>query len=259
VRRTLPDWQISISEEYSVDQNVITARPDYGVDGSPVRVPLICIGLWLLTIVLLALCNPLFEVLGTLLLIISLLFTVLTVKFIWYVKAGKLRLRDRLLSMVDWKGNEIVLDIGTGRGLLMIGAAKKLTRGKSIGIDIWSQVDMHKNNPQDTLKNAQLEGVSNKVEVKNEDAQKMLSPDSYFDVVLSNLCIHNIPTKEGREKACREIVRVLKPGGKAIISDAFHLKDYAKVFRGEGMSTEILGGHFLETVTPWHRVLKASK
>jgi arsenite methyltransferase len=242
-----------------VDQNEKTAKPDYGVDGSPLPVPLICIGLWVLTIVFLALPNPVFQVLGTLLLIISALFTALTLKFIYYVKAGKLRLRDRLLSMVEWKGNEIVLDIGTGRGLLMIGAAKKLIGGKSIGIDIWSQIDMHKNHPEDTLKNAQIEGVSDKVEVKNGDAQKMLFPDSYFDVVLSNLCIHNIRTKEGREKACREIVRVLKPGGKAIISDAFHLKDYAQVFGSEGMSTEILGGHFLETATPWHRVVKASK
>ena len=177
--------------------------------------------------------------LGVLFLVFSLLFTVLTVKFIYYVNAGKLHLRDRLLAMVDWQGNETVLDIGTGRGLLMIGVAKKLTSGKCIGIDIWSQVDMHENNPEDTLKNAQLEGVSDKVEVKNEDAQKLPFPDSYFDAILSNLCIHNIPTKEGKDKACREIVRVLKPEGKAIIADIVHLEEYARVFRSEGMSTEI--------------------
>ncbi|MGB7567695.1 MAG: class I SAM-dependent methyltransferase [Chitinivibrionales bacterium] len=242
-----------------MDQNEKTAQPDYGVDGSPFRVPLICIGLWVFAIVLLIFPSPFLKILGALFLVSSLLFTVITVKFIYYIKAGKFRLRDRLLSMVDWKGNETVLDIGTGRGLLMIGAAKRLTGGKSIGIDIWSQVDMYKNNPQDTLKNAQLEGVSDKVEVKNEDAQKMPFPDSYFDIVLSNLCIHNIPTKEGREKACREIARVLKPGGKVIISDILRLKDYAQVFSSEGMSTEILGSHFLETVTPWHGILKASK
>ena len=242
-----------------MDQNRKTAPPDYGVDGSPFRIPLICIGLWVLTIVLLIFPSPILKVLGALFLVSSLLFTVITVKFIYYVKVGKFRLRDRLVSMVDWKGNETVLDIGTGRGLLMIGAAKRLAGGKSIGIDIWSQVDMHKNNPQDTLKNARIEGVSDKVEVKNEDAQKMYFPDSCFDVVLSNLCIHNIPTKEGRERACREIARVLKPGGKVIIADILRLKDYAKVFRGEGMSTEIFASHFLETVTPWHGILKASK
>jgi arsenite methyltransferase len=243
----------------SVDQPEKAAKPDYGFDGSPVRVPLICIGLWVLAIVFLALPSPVFHILGTLLLVVAVLFTALTVRFIYYVKAGKLRLRDWLLSMVDWKGDETVLDIGTGRGLLMIGAAKKLTRGKSIGIDIWSQVDMHKNNPQDTLNNARIEGVSGRVEVRNGDAQNISFPDSSFDVVVSNLCIHNISGEKGREKACREIARVLKPGGKAIISDIFYLKNYARVFRSEGMSTEILGGHVLATATPWHGVLKASK
>jgi arsenite methyltransferase len=206
-----------------VVQNERAAKADYGIDGSPVRVPLIAIGLWALTVVLLGVRSPVFQGLGAVLLFISLLFTVLTVRFIHYVKAGKLRLRDRLLSMVAWSGNEMVLDIGTGRGLLMIGAAKKLTHGKCIGIDIWSRFDMYKNNPQDTLKNAQIEGVSDKVELKRADAQEMPFPDSYFDVVLSNLCIHNISTKEGRERACREIVRVLKPGGQVIIADALHL------------------------------------
>src|SRR4051812_34277144 len=55
-----------------------------------------------------------------------------------YSKFGKSRHRDRMLGMVDWKGDERVLDIGTGRGLLMIGAARKLTTGKATGIDIWN-------------------------------------------------------------------------------------------------------------------------
>ncbi len=242
-----------------MSQSEAIPKPDYGVDGSPVRVPLICISIWVFAVFLLVLPNPILRVLGVLFVVIALSFTFITLKFIYYVNSGKLRLRDRLLSMVDWKGDETVLDIGTGRGLLMIGAAKRLTTGKSIGIDIWSQVDMHKNNPEDTLKNAQLEGVIDKVDVKNNDAQKMPFSDAYFDAVLSNLCIHNIPTKEGRDRACREIVRVLKPGGRAIVSDAFHLKEYAQVFRSAGMSAEILPGRFLETATPWHRVLKASK
>jgi arsenite methyltransferase len=38
----------------------------------------------------------------------------------------KLNIRDRMLDMIHWKGNETVLDTGTGRGLLAIGAAKRL-------------------------------------------------------------------------------------------------------------------------------------
>ena len=111
------------------------------------------------------------------------------------------------------------LDVGTGRGLLMIGAAKRLSTGKAIGIDIWSKGDLSGNSRDKTLRNVELEGVSDRVEVKSDDATAMQFPDASFDVVLSNLCLHNIPSREGRDRACREIIRVLKPGGTAVIAD----------------------------------------
>ena len=44
-----------------------------------------------------------------------------------YALAGKFRHRERMLAKVAWNGSEQVLDVGTGRGLLLIGAAKRLT------------------------------------------------------------------------------------------------------------------------------------
>jgi hypothetical protein len=38
-------------------------------------------------------------------------------------RAGKLTERDRLLDELPWRGDERVLDVGCGRGLLLIGAA----------------------------------------------------------------------------------------------------------------------------------------
>jgi SAM-dependent methyltransferase len=157
---------------------------------------------------------------------------------ILYAKRGKFRVRDRMLGSIGWRGDECVLDVGTGRGLLMIGAAKRLTTGKAIGIDIWSARDLSDNNRSNTLRNAALEGVSEKIELRNEDAQAMSFSDSRFDVVLSNLCLHNIPTAQGREKACREIARVLKPGGIALISDFRNTGDYAAAFVRAGCERE---------------------
>jgi arsenite methyltransferase len=62
-------------------------------------------------------------------------------------------------------------------------------------------------------------------------------PDSSFDYILSNLCIHNIISGKGRATACREIVRVLKPGGIALISDFMHTKEYEKEFKAQNLLT----------------------
>ena len=239
--------------------NEPAAKPDYGFDGSPIRVPLLALGAWVAGVLLMVTSVPALKFAGVATVVIATLFTVLAAKFVFYVRHGKLRLRDHLISMIAWRGDETVLDIGTGRGLLMIGAAKRLTTGKSVGTDIWRQFDMAGNHIEATLKNVETEGVADKVEVKSEDARHMSFADGLFDVILSNLCLHNIPSKQGRAEACREIVRLLKPGGIVVISDPFYLGEYAEIFRGAGLSVKISRNRFLDTVTPWHRNLLASK
>lgn len=58
-----------------------------------------------------------------------------------------------------------MLDVGTGLGMLMIGAAKKMTSGKSVGIDIFNTYDLSNNSIDQTKTNVQLENVSQKVEI----------------------------------------------------------------------------------------------
>src|ERR1700760_2925712 len=45
---------------------------------------------------------------------------------LFYVKVGKYWHRDTMLSLHNWRGDEHVLDVGCGRGLLLVGAAKRL-------------------------------------------------------------------------------------------------------------------------------------
>ncbi|HXM42222.1 MAG TPA: class I SAM-dependent methyltransferase [Bryobacteraceae bacterium] len=167
-----------------------------------------------------------------------------------YVKWGKFRHRDRMLAQVSWTGNESVLDVGTGRGLLLIGAARHLTTGRAVGIDIWSAKDLSGNAIERTQANIEMEGVGGKVELRTEDASQMTFPDSSFDVVVSNLCIHNIPKQAGRDQACREIARVLRPEGVAVISDYKLTKKYAGAFAGLGFAVEWRGPFWRDTFPP---------
>jgi len=167
-----------------------------------------------------------------------------------YSVYGKLKHRDRILNMINWKGNEMVLDIGTGRGLLMIGAAKRLTSGKSIGIDIWNMEDLTQNKIEHTTDNVVLEGVKDRVEIKNDNAMSMSFADNTFDIVISNLCLHNIYNSEDRKKACYEICRVLKKGGTAIISDFRHIREYKNNFVQAGLQTELLPAAYFTTFPP---------
>ena len=64
----------------------------------------------------------------------------------------------------------------------------------------------------------------------SQPAQEMPFPDATFDVILSNLCLHNIYDGPTRRKALHQIVRVLKPGGIALIFDYKRTGEYAEEF-----------------------------
>ena len=69
-------------------------------------------------------------------------------------------------------------------------------------------------------------------------AQEMPFADASFDVVVSNLCLHNIYDRVTRQKAVAEIARVLKPGGVALLSDYRHTREYATRLRAIGFVVE---------------------
>jgi ubiquinone/menaquinone biosynthesis C-methylase UbiE len=167
---------------------------------------------------------------------------------VWFSKVGKLRARERLLDTIAWRGEETVLDVGCGRGLLLIGAAKRLTTGKAIGVDIWQSEDLSGNRPEATRANAQLEGVGERVEVRDGDARQLPFPDNTFDVVVSHTVLHNIYNVAERRRAVSEIARVLKPRGCLVIADIRHTRDYVQVLRDHGWTEVKLTGSLLRAV-----------
>lgn len=159
---------------------------------------------------------------------------VTAVAMLYSSKIGKRRSRERLLDLIAWRGDEAVLDIGCGRGLMLIGAARRVPHGRAVGIDLWQTEDLAGNRPDATLENARREGVADRVEVKTADMRELPFTDGSFDAVVSNWAVHNIYDQTGREKAVAEIARVLKPGGTTVLSDIRHIGEYAAAFSKNG-------------------------
>jgi ubiquinone/menaquinone biosynthesis C-methylase UbiE len=147
---------------------------------------------------------------------------------------GKISERERILDLISWRGDEKVLDVGCGRGLLLVGAARRLTTGSSTGVDIWQMEDLSGNHPDVPLRNAELEGVRNRISVETADMRQLPFPDGTFDVIVSRAAIHNLYSAPDRAAAIREIARVLKRGSQALISDIRHMPEYEREFRASG-------------------------
>jgi SAM-dependent methyltransferase len=162
-------------------------------------------------------------------------FLVTGLYMVWYSRVGKVRARERYLDRLPWRGDEQVLDVGCGRGLFLVAAARRLDKGgRAVGVDLWQAEDLAGNSPDATLANARLEGVADRVDVKTGDARQLPFPDASFDTVVSSVALHNIYDEPGRRQAIREIARVLKPGGRLLIVDIRHTHEYADELRRTG-------------------------
>jgi SAM-dependent methyltransferase len=131
--------------------------------------------------------------------------------------------RRLILDAIPWRGDEQVLDVGCGSGLMVNGAARRLTTGTATGLDLWRP---HSGGGSLALllRNARAEGVAERVVFKDGDARQMPFADSAFDVVLSSGAVHHIINDRAEfDQLLREMARVLKPGGYLAIWDSLHL------------------------------------
>jgi arsenite methyltransferase len=153
--------------------------------------------------------------------------------YIYSTRSGKFHVWDRILEDLRLRGDETLLDLGCGRGAVLLAAAKRLPRGRAIGVDLW-RADQTDNSQQATLTNAALENVADRIELHTADMTALPLPDESVDVIVSSLAIHNIATPAGRRKALDEAVRVLRPGGRLAIADLWEIRKHAAHLRELG-------------------------
>jgi ubiquinone/menaquinone biosynthesis C-methylase UbiE len=111
------------------------------------------------------------------------------------------------------------LDIGCGTGRATIDVAKALRQARVIGIDIFHGASG--NSPDQGRKNAYLEGVGDRVEIRHGNALEIPYPDDTFNLVTSSSVMHDIHSDMDKKKALEEVYRVLKPGGTFIALELF--------------------------------------
>jgi len=114
------------------------------------------------------------------------------------------------VAFTEVKEGDVVLDLGSGAGLDVLLAAKKVgPKGKVIGLDMTPEMI------EKARENARKAGARN-VEFKLGEMEEMPVADASVDWVISNCVINLSPDKK---KVFQEIYRVLKPNGKMVVSD----------------------------------------
>src|SRR6201991_4234341 len=104
------------------------------------------------------------TVLGLGVAVVAFLMISVVVSIRRFSRRGKFEVWARLLTRIGLRGDERVIDLGCGRGAVLLTAAKLVPGGSAVGVDI-GRSDQTGNSPEATLGNADAEGVADRVDL----------------------------------------------------------------------------------------------
>lgn len=125
---------------------------------------------------------------------------------LWWKDSDFLRLKDFALHLLDLEPGKLVLDLGCSNGATMVycGLQGATVYGQDLDAGFVATAN-------EALRRFGIQG-----EARCGDAVELLFPDNYFDSIVSNDFFEHI-TGAVKTRVLREMYRVLKPGGVAVI------------------------------------------
>ncbi|KYK29868.1 hypothetical protein AYK20_04895 [Thermoplasmatales archaeon SG8-52-1] len=210
-------------------------KPYYGFPLSHVLSRL----LFLLLIFLVIFTLFIFDIFTTLFIPI-IIFVILFYTYFFVISYKKKFLKNRenllkkFIKIANLKGDEKIVDLGTGSGFLAIGFARYLKNGKIYGLDKFSlkndglktqiismiKINFFGNTLKNAKENALIENVENRCEFIQTDITKpFYFADKHVDIIVSSQFFYCISNKK-RLKIFKEINRILKKDGKIIFFES---------------------------------------